>query len=350
MHEGSPPASTLLPRSQRLLSSCSPGSVASATHRLPQPGPLPSTAPSAGCFSAYMQPPLSTISITQNDPLLSTAQCATAQPDARLLSSSPLSASAAHPPMQPSRGSLLHDSTDVVAVSPLHPEGDRRASLAYRRTAFINRLVAAEVRVESTLSRDCDEVLLCLSAPDSRLERRAEQIEMEKRLRSGGYADFSSARKHEFAPASASSFFTSLERQRLLLSIVEGQVDSGCCGVDLAELVEDKVLSAVVPIHDSRDIDGPDGLLAGWVLSRRCALDWRHPDASLADGSTQPLDKIRDYFGEKARVQHGGRLAPCPPFAAALWRCHPPRPRPMPRPPLVAPGGPLLCLSRERHA
>ena len=36
-----------------------------------------------------------------------------------------------------------------------------------------------------------------------------------------------------------------------------------------------------------------------WVLSPRWRLDWRHPDASLAQDSAQPLDAVRDYFGEK---------------------------------------------------
>ena len=39
-----------------------------------------------------------------------------------------------------------------------------------------------------------------------------------------------------------------------------------------------------------------------WVLSRRWRLDWRHPDASLAQDSAQPLDAVRDYFGEKVAL------------------------------------------------
>ena len=190
-----------------------------------------------------------------------------------------------------------HDRTDVVAVSPL--SHDDSVEDVQQRHSFVAELLACGVHVETVLSRDCDEVLLCLSAPDHLLERRAEQIEMEKRLRGGGYADFRSARKPDFLPASSCSFFTSLERQRLLLSIIEGDCASGCCGCDLDTLVEERVLSAVVCMHDRADIDGDDGLLARWVLSRRWRLDWRHPDASLAQDSAQPLDAVRDYFGEK---------------------------------------------------
>lgn len=167
-----------------------------------------------------------------------------------------------------------YDSTDLVCVSSLSQRDDDGAyDRAQRRADFVARLTAAEVRVESVLSRDSDELLLCLSAPHSRLERRAEQIEMEKKLKTGAYTDFTSDRKHEFEEASESSFWTSLERQRLLLSIIEGKRADGCCGVDLATLVEDKValrrpdtppvaagaslLTLCVPIPDVRRCSPP---------------------------------------------------------------------------------------------
>ena len=195
----------------------------------------------------------------------------------------------------------LHDRTDVVAVSPVSSD-DGVEDVQQRRRSFVAQLLACGVHVETALSRDCDEVLLCLSAPEDLLERRAEQTEMEKRLRGGGYADFRTARKHDFLPASPHAFFTSLERQRLLLSMIEGDRASGCCGCDLDALVEERVLRAVVCMHDRDDIDGDGGLLARWVLSPRWRLDWRHPDASLAQDSVQPLDAVRDYFGEKVAL------------------------------------------------
>ena len=69
------------------------------------------------------------------------------------------------------------------------------------------------------------------------------------------------------------AFFTSLERQRLLLSMIEGDHASGGCGCDLDALVEEGVLRAVVCMHDRAEIDGDGsdggdgGLLARWVLS-----------------------------------------------------------------------------------
>ena len=94
----------------------------------------------------------------------------------------------------------LHDRTDVVAVSPVSSDGVE--DVQQRRRSFVAQLLACGVQVETALSRDCDEVLLCLSAPEHLLERRAEQTEMEKRLRGGGYADFRTARKPDFLPAS----------------------------------------------------------------------------------------------------------------------------------------------------
>ena len=95
----------------------------------------------------------------------------------------------------------LHDRTDVVAVSPVSSD-DGVEDVQQRRRSFVAQLLACGVHVESVLSRDCDEVLLCLSAPEHLLERRAEQTEMEKRLHGGGYADFRTARKPDFLPAS----------------------------------------------------------------------------------------------------------------------------------------------------
>ena len=157
----------------------------------------------------------------------------------------------------------LHDRTDVVAVSPVSSD-DGVEEVQQRRRSLVAQLLACGVHVETALSRDCDEVLLCLSAPEHLLERRAEQTEMEKRLRGSHHR---AACKHDFLPASPHAFFTSLERQRLLLSMIEGDRASGCCGCDLDALVEERVLRAVVCMHDRADIDGDDGLLARWVLS-----------------------------------------------------------------------------------
>jgi 5'-deoxynucleotidase YfbR-like HD superfamily hydrolase len=84
---------------------------------------------------------------------------------------------------------------------------------------------APEVQLlfSEALSRDQDEALLVVRAEPAStlLERHAEKIELEKRLTGGGYAEFSRDRKHLFEQHAGRQFFTSLERQRLLLSMLE---------------------------------------------------------------------------------------------------------------------------------
>lgn len=115
-------------------------------------------------------------------------------------------------------------------------------------------------------------------------------------LISGGYADFTQKNKHLFAAnsepssgAPAPSFFTSLERIRLIIALLEASKPDGGCGLALDKEVASGILTAVVPMHDRRVTEA---LMRTW-----CKSPWS-PTALLCAPS-QPLDEIRDYFGEE---------------------------------------------------
>ena len=144
------------------------------------------------------------------------------------------------------------------------------------------RSIGIEVAVD--VSRDADECLLKLSAPDALLELAAEHLTMEKRLKSGGYTDYLRSERERFAPADRNHFFSSLERIRLLLALLELSRADGGAELALTLLVEQKVLTAVVPIHDINTSEGR--LMETW-----CRAPWQWV-------AEQPLDDIRDYLGE----------------------------------------------------
>ena len=193
------------------------------------------------------------------------------------------------------------DAPDVPAEEPplsgapqydlvvLYPNDHRRHSAAEanaRRRAIAARCRFVGLEVVLALSRDGDEVLMKLSAPDELLEEMAEQLTMEKRLKVGGYIDFTRERKKLFQPASAEQFFSSLERSRLMCALLELGLEEGGCGVDIAAEIRSGVLLAVVPMHELAVSEGR--LLRRWAL------------APFRPLPLQPLDEVRDYFGEQS--------------------------------------------------
>mgnify|MGYP000846242841 CR=1 FL=1 len=166
------------------------------------------------------------------------------------------------------------------------PGGPKR-----QRDVVAARVRSIGIEAVADLSRDRDEVLLKLSAPDALLEKMAEHLTMEKRLkadrrgREGYYTDFKAAEKERFEPESPTCFFSSLERIRLLQSLLELPQHEGGCGLNLDDLLATKVLTAVVSIHE--------------IEGRRTELMriWVSPPLKLT--VNQPLDRVRDYFGER---------------------------------------------------
>ena len=101
-----------------------------------------------------------------------------------------------------------------------------------KRKGIHARMRAVGLTLAFQLSRDGDEILVKVKAPEALLEQAAERMGLEKKLKSGGYADFRVQRKALFAPVEGSpSLFTSRERIRLLYSILEGTKQAGGCGI-----------------------------------------------------------------------------------------------------------------------
>ena len=171
-----------------------------------------------------------------------------------------------------------------------------------RRRALHARMRCIGLTLAFDLSRDGDETLVKVRAPEAMLEQMAERLAIEKKVRvpacklahctlthclsrplsprpraahhdtkfarcmqllSDGYADFSAKHKHLFAPNTepsssgpGASFFTSLERIRLLVALLEAPKPDGGCGLELDREVASGILTAVVPMHDRRVTEG----------------------------------------------------------------------------------------------
>ena len=196
---------------------------------------------------------------------------------------------------------------DLVLV---HPNNSAESpKVAVRRKVLTARMRFVGLEVTQQISRDEDEVFLKIAAPDSLLEEMAEQICMDKRLRVGGYSNFTRESKKLFVSASGTSFFSSLERQRLILAAMQLGLVEGGCDIDLDGEIESKVLTSVVPIHDVAISQGR--LMNSWCL------------ASVKWWPSQPLDEVRDYFGERvalyfAFVQHLTRAMLLPSAVGAV--------------------------------
>lgn len=173
---------------------------------------------------------------------------------------------------------------DVVLLMP-DPNPGSKSEAARRRNVICARCRFVGLQVSIDRSRDEDEKIVKLSATDEVLEEMAERITMEKRLKMGGYSDFRRDIKRLFAPATPECFFSTLERCRLILCLLELGLAEGGCDIDIDRELRTGVLTAVVPMHEE---DLPVGrLFQTWALAPLKAL----PD--------QPLDDIRDYFGEQ---------------------------------------------------
>jgi hypothetical protein len=92
---------------------------------------------------------------------------------------------------------------DLILLYPLTTDEETDAANDPIR---LRRLIAARARsvgmeAKAVASRDQDEVLLHLSASDAVLEKMAEHLTMEKRLKGGGYTDYRCSEKERFARA-----------------------------------------------------------------------------------------------------------------------------------------------------
>ena len=181
---------------------------------------------------------------------------------------------------------------DIILVHPNDNPGSglrsqliEKTEVALRRRTIASRMRFIGLKLSREVSRSGNEVLLKIAAPDRLLEEFAERTSMEKRLETGGYTDYTRETRKLFARAASGTLFSSLERQRLIISALELGLSEGGCDLDLSLEIERGVLTAVVPVHEPTI--GSGALAEQWLLAQ-CSW-W----------ANQPLDQIRDYFGER---------------------------------------------------
>jgi len=181
---------------------------------------------------------------------------------------------------------------DIILVHPNDNPGSglrsqliEKTEVALRRRTIVSRMRFIGLELSREVSRSGEKVLLKIAAPDRLLEEFAERTSMEKRLETGGYTDYTRETQKLFARAASGTLFSSLERQRLIISALELGLSEGGCDLDLSLEIERGVLTAVVPVHEPT------------IGSGALAEQWLHAQCSW--WPDQPLDQIRDYFGER---------------------------------------------------
>ncbi|KAJ5072502.1 ngep-related [Anaeramoeba ignava] len=95
-----------------------------------------------------------------------------------------------------------------------------------------------------------------------------------------GYAEFISSKKGLYKRATEECMFTSSERQKIIRTIIETRKKDGGCGLNPTKLIKRKYVTDIFALHNYSELDP---LINRWSKSCR---------------PSQPLDKVRDYFGE----------------------------------------------------
>lgn len=128
-----------------------------------------------------------------------------------------------------------------------------------------------------------------ITASEERLKRHAEFTHYELRLRpqhGGGTAPFFASYAHLFQEIDG-SVFTELDRQRLVQSLISSRAERDGAEQDITLLYRTGVLYKFFPLHKYDD--------QMWL--------WDNWAKKLI--SHQPVDQIRDYFGEKVGFYFG---------------------------------------------
>ena len=190
-------------------------------------------------------------------------------------------------------------------------EAKERDDLAHKRVSVLLSLRRVGLKVVKHKMPDGSKMLVKISGTDEMLEREAERCEIELKLKPEYgdpkhpscpvYSDYNPVRKDHFELKPGNQLFSALERQRLVTQIIEGEINDGGANLDLDRLVQEKVFSEYFSLH-SYELDKLANKwcnlssLAMWPCKvegerRSCC-----PDLGLF---YQPVNDIRDYFGEK---------------------------------------------------
>eukprot|EP00727_Mastigamoeba_balamuthi_P012908 m51a1_g824 hypothetical protein (421) ;mRNA; r:707986-710372 len=129
--------------------------------------------------------------------------------------------------------------------------------------------------IQRTYREENEVMYMLIGANQDLLESHAERMELDVPLMEAvaGESSFRRAKKELFRP------FTSTLRQRIILNLIEADRDLG--GAEISQ-ESDGVIAAFFPLQDNKE---QAALVEGWVKRK----PWRR----------QPLNVIRDYFGEE---------------------------------------------------
>ena len=160
-----------------------------------------------------------------------------------------------------------------------------------RRLRVLKCLHAKGLELTQSLSLDQTQWIIRISAPSELLEETAEKMgkKFKTKLKNSqehtnqgllsGYAEFRCEKKTEYEMYNTGRF-KSIERQKIILYLVEKALGGDCEDYAETKKAENDGLFHLFPTHDPKDIADLNRL---WV-SAWC--------------SSQPINSVRDYFGE----------------------------------------------------
>jgi len=134
-------------------------------------------------------------------------------------------------------------------------------------------------------SGDGNAVFVLITAHEDRLISEADEMDMLMKLKAehgGGYAPFELDQK-EYYEGTDEGLFRRTQKLLLLEHILQADPERGGVGLNLDQLVKRGIISKIYPLHQE---DKRKALISNWAAPRNMI---RH----------QPLDDIRNYFGEE---------------------------------------------------
>ncbi|KAJ5077262.1 ngep-related [Anaeramoeba ignava] len=147
-------------------------------------------------------------------------------------------------------------------------------------------LTGAGLKLRETSSVGNEFTFIEIGASNHFLERWAEKSKLRVKIAGMegptylGYAEFRMSQKNMFLAHSEECVFNSSERQKIIRTVIEAKKDQGGCGINVTKLIRKKYATDMFSVHNYDELDP---LLKRWSKSCKC---------------TQPIDQVRDYFGE----------------------------------------------------
>ena len=168
-------------------------------------------------------------------------------------------------------------------------EDKPRPELKYdrHRRTIVGSLRRVGLEVKQMKSMDEETILVKIWAPDWALERHAQtmrlkahlkpvpSLEKEGHFEDAGYAVYETRFRDKFVP------FAGVDRIKILYDLMRKSREQQGAGVPIDVLIAQGKMVSCFPVHDETQLD---------LLWKHWAMSW---------GSVQPLQAIRNYFGEQ---------------------------------------------------